>query len=136
MSIKDEQSDQLPTYGKKPSMPGLYLGLFHGRDGPREEMQDWGFDGPMIGPLKWFHTTYACTLRVAFERGEDAMRYFGTHQTEHFLKLDGDLLLFEGKFYGDWTAYTVDLDGCDRPQDVFRKDQRLDRHRSHSSCSN
>ena len=79
MSSDKEQPALLPIYGKKPSLPGLYLGLFHGRHEPREEMEDWGFDGPMIGPLKWFHTTYACTLRIAFERGEDAKRYFGTH---------------------------------------------------------
>jgi hypothetical protein len=134
MSNEKEQPAPHPIYGKKPSLPGLYLGLFHGRHGPREEMEDWGFDGPMIGPLKWFHTTYACTLRIAFERGEDAMRYFGTHQTEQFLTLDGDLLVFEGKYYGDWTAYKVDPEDCDRPKDNFRNDQRLDRLRSNSSC--
>ena len=134
MSNEKEQLAPLPIYGKKPSLPGLYLGLFHGRNEPREEMEDWGFDGPMIGPLKWFHTTYACTLRIAFERGEDAKRYFGTHQTEQFLTLDGDLLVFEGKYYGDWTAYKVELAECERPKDGFRNDPRLDRHRSNSSC--
>ena len=43
---------ELPTYGSKPTRPGMYLGLFHGRDKPREAMNDWGFNGPLIGPLE------------------------------------------------------------------------------------
>ena len=34
---------ELPTYGSKPTRPGMYLGLFHGRSRPREAMNDWGF---------------------------------------------------------------------------------------------
>ena len=67
--------DALPTYGKAPSRPGLYLGLFHGREDPRQRMDDWGFNGPMIGPLQWFHTTYNCTLRIAFESEADGPRW-------------------------------------------------------------
>jgi hypothetical protein len=36
----------------------MYLGLFHGRDSPREAMNSWGFDGPALGPLKHVHITY------------------------------------------------------------------------------
>lgn len=134
MSSEKEQPAPLLVYGEKPPLPGLYLGLFHGRLEARKKMDDWGFDGPMIGPLKWFHTTYACTLRIAFERGEDAKRYFGTHQTEQFLTLDGDLLVFEGKYYGDWTVYKVDPEDCVRPNDTFRTSQRLSKHWAHRQC--
>jgi hypothetical protein len=30
----------------------LYLELYHGRDNVNDDMDDWGFDGPIIGPLE------------------------------------------------------------------------------------
>lgn len=34
---------------------GLYVHLFHGRNHPTEQLSDWGFSGPVIGPvhLSW-----------------------------------------------------------------------------------
>lgn len=124
--------DALPTYGKAPSRPGLYLGLFHGREDPRQRMDDWGFNGPMIGPLQWFHTTYNCTLRIAFESEADGQRYFGVRQKEHFLQLDRDLLAFNGQYYGDWTVYYVAPEDCERPQDAFRNSPRCTNHWAHN----
>lgn len=134
MPSETERSEVLPIYGEKPASPGLYLGLFHGRDEARQKMDGWGFDGPMIGPLKWFHTTYACTLRISFERSSDAERFFGMPDTDHILELDGDLLVFGGKYYGDWTVYKVDPENCERPEDTFRRNQRSVGHWAHSSC--
>lgn len=124
--------DALPTYGKAPSRPGLYLGLLHGRDDPRQQMDDWGFNGPTIGPLRWFHTTYACTLRIAFASESDGQRYFGVRQTEHFLQLDRDLLVFNGQYFGDWTVYYVAPEDCERPPDAFRNSHRRVNHWAHS----
>ena len=31
-------------YGERPRRPGLYLGLFHGRDRPDARMDDWGYN--------------------------------------------------------------------------------------------
>jgi hypothetical protein len=87
---------ELPIYGSKPTRPGMYLGLFHGRDEPKQTMEDWGFNGPLIGPLEWVHTTYTCTIRIAFQMASDALRYFGTDDTEQFLELHGDMLTFGG----------------------------------------
>lgn len=122
----------LPIYGEKPERPGLYLGLFHGRDDPREEMNDWGFPGPMIGPLKWVHTTYAFKIRIAFECETDARRYFSTADRVQFLEFNDDLLRFRGKFYGDWTVYTVEVNQCQRPHDTFRNVQRPVEHWAHA----
>ena len=74
--------EKLPSYGEKPPRPGMYLGLLHGRDHPQQQMNDWGFNGPMIGPLKWFHTTYTCTVRIAFESAADGQRYFGERRLD------------------------------------------------------
>ena len=46
----DTTKDQTPVYGIRPQKPGMYLGLFHGRDTPHEAMHGWGFDGPALGP--------------------------------------------------------------------------------------
>jgi hypothetical protein len=130
-NIPDEK---LPTYGEKPARPGMYLGLLHGRDHFQQQMDDWGFHGPMIGPLKWFHTTYTCAIRIAFESAADGERYFGEAGTDHELELAGDLLAFGGKYYGDWTVYCVSPDDCARPVDSFRRNQRSGGHVAHSAC--
>lgn len=131
MSPESTLTNPLPNYGEKPERPGLYLGLFHGRDDPREEMNDWGFHGPMIGPLKWVHTTYAFKIRIAFECENDAVRYFSTPCKVQSLELNDDLLTFRGKFYGDWTVYTVKEIQCQRPNDTFRNVQRPAEHWAH-----
>jgi hypothetical protein len=48
-----------PTIPALPLQPGkLYLRLYHGRATPDEQMEDWGSDGPVIGPLASIHVTY------------------------------------------------------------------------------
>ena len=131
MSPESNLTKALPIYGEKPERPGLYLGLFHGRNDPREEMNDWGFHGPMIGPLKWVHTTYAFKIRIAFECGTDARRYFSTSGRVQSIELNDDLLKFGGKFYGDWTVYTVEANQCRLPDDTFRNVQRPAEHWAH-----
>ena len=122
----------LPIYGSRPTRPGMYLGLLHGRDKPREAMNDWGFNGPLIGPLEWVHTTYTCTICISFQLARDALRYFGTDSKEQFLELHGDLLTFGGKFYGDWTVCVVESDGCGPAVDTFRKNPRAWGHCAHN----
>lgn len=134
MNTDTPTHEPLPTYGEKPARPGLYLGLLHGRDHPQQQMDEWGFNGPMVGPLRWCHTTYTCTIRIAFESSDDGVRYFGERGTEHCLEVAGDLLAFGGKYYGDWTVYYVGPDDCKRPVDSFRRNQRGGGHWAHSVC--
>lgn len=134
MNAEVASQEKLPVYGEKPAKPGMYLGLLHGRDHPQQQMNDWGFNGPMIGPLQWVHTTYASAIRVAFESATDGLRYFGEEEKEHELELSGDLLTFGGKFYGDWTVYCVAPGDCARPVDSFRRNQRGGGHWAHSPC--
>jgi hypothetical protein len=119
-------NNELPMYGQKPPVPGMYLGLLHGRNHPEECMNGWGFNGPSIGPLSWYHTTYAMTIRLSFLRAQDAAKYFDESGREFDLQLDGDLLVFNGKYYGDWTVYFVDSADCARPKDSFRQSKRGD----------
>ena len=122
-----------PTYGSNPRKPGLYLGLFHGRRLSLEQMDDWGFDGPTIGPLKWCRTTYAFNIKIQFESSVDALNYFGVQQEQFFLAMNGDLVAFDGLYYGDWTVYYVGLDDCQRPTDAFREATRANELFAHRS---
>lgn len=116
-------NDPIPDYGTKPDRPGLYLGLFHGRHDPNDQMTDWGFNGPLIGPLSFVHTTYTNNIKLGFESNADAKRYFPT-QIEHVLTVSDDMVLFNSKFYGDWTVFYVGEDDCALPPDTFRNAPR------------
>lgn len=123
-AIHPEPQHAWPKYGSKPAKPGLYLGLFHGRHHPREQMNGWGFDGPAIGPLRWCHTTYATDIKIEFEEAVDALAYFGKVSTFFDLTIQEDLLVFGNAFFGDWTVYYVGPDECELPPDGFRPSRR------------
>lgn len=116
----------LPEYGTQPTRPGMYLGLFHGRHELDDQMTDWGFNGPLIGPLKFAHTTYTRDIKLQFERDADAKRYFPT-QIEHVLSVKGDMLVYADRFYGDWTLFYAAEDDCALPPDTFRNVNRASR---------
>jgi len=124
-----------PAYGSKPQKPGLYFGLFHGRRLPLEQMDDWGFDGPTIGPLKWCHTTYAFNIKIQFQNSVDALNYFGVQREQFLLDMNGDLVVFGGMYYGDWTVYYVASDDCKRPIDTFREATRANELFAHRSTA-
>jgi hypothetical protein len=109
----------LPHYGTKPEQPGLYLGLFHGRHDPEDQMIEWGFNGPLIGPLAFVHTTYTHNIKLGFTNEIDAKRFFST-QVHQMLTVSEDMVLFDSKIYGDWTVFYVGEDDCALPQDTFR----------------
>lgn len=100
-----------PMYGdeaKYPLLkPGMYLGLYHGfkNDKERKKVDGWGKDGPLIGPLKYFHVTYASRFAYSFQFPNDAAVYD--------LEPDGDLPLRDGNVcfnrmqYGDFTLFNL-----------------------------
>ena len=114
---------ELPLYGLEPAEPGLYLGLFHGRNDPTDQMIDWGFNGPLIGPLTFVHTTYTSTIKLDFVSDNDARRYF-PNQADHMLTVSEDMVLFDSKFYGDWTVFYVGDADCALPTDTCRQHPR------------
>ncbi|WP_186084735.1 hypothetical protein [Burkholderia gladioli] len=110
----------LPRYNDAQTdlAPGLYLGLFHGRDATDEVLDDWGFDGPVIGPLEFVHTTYAAEIKLRFVDNHVTPRYFpGTWLVadvatgdlvpcaEAVLSVADDLLVFDGRYFGDWSVF-------------------------------
>lgn len=96
----------LPIYSETKGLkPGLYLGMMHGRDTPDENMSDWGFNGPVIGPLNYVHTTYGTELKLEFVDESDRIKYFG-HRLMEVIDVHSDgMLMYGGKYYGDWTVF-------------------------------
>lgn len=129
--MKSAVGVEVPEYNtEQPDLkPGLYLGLFHGRK-PGEELDDWGSQGPVIGPLKFVHTTYGFHIKLEFEKLVGHHKYFpdtgsvwidGRMQTwtcgpeaELFVigvnaETDADQISdcveYGGIYYGDWTVF-------------------------------
>ncbi|MBZ4194307.1 MAG: hypothetical protein LAE24_08370 [Candidatus Contendobacter sp.] len=111
MYIKSESEYFIPIYSEEnmPEKPGLYFALFHGRKDPDEEMDEWGLNGPIIGPLKWGHTTYGTRLHICFETEEDELRYFNfsNFPEGHAIDVINYLIPYAGFNYGDWTFFII-----------------------------
>lgn len=69
----------------------VYLRLFHGRDYIEEQLNDWGDNGPILGPLPYVHVTYHSEIKI----GDDYEP----------LRIVRDLVLYKGKYYGDWSIF-------------------------------
>jgi hypothetical protein len=93
-----------PLYGSEPAEPGLYLGLFHGRTDPDDQMIEWGFNGPLIGPSSFVHTTYTNVLKLGFHSAVDEKRYFPIKDIP-MLTINGDMVHYKDCYYGDWTMF-------------------------------
>lgn len=81
------------TYGSEAAnnLPsGLYLGLFHGRVTPDEELNDWGLQGPVLGPI----------LSASIGKGESVSV---TDMDGNLIQIPfvEDLLAYNGRYYGD-----------------------------------
>jgi hypothetical protein len=100
-TYNSEEAKYLPS--------GMYLGLFHGRSDLSEDMDDWGFNGPVIGPLQSYHVTYHDNIRVRFYSERECSQFFPAEEyfTDEWadLEITEDCLEYQGKFYGDWVVY-------------------------------
>lgn len=74
-----------------------YLQLFHGRKNLYEILEDWGEEGPIIGPLDYIHTTYAVEIKFEISGRSDSYGWLTIH---------GDLVYYDGYYYGDWSSFT------------------------------
>lgn len=83
-----------------------YLKLFHGRKNPKEEMDDWGTSGPIFGPVMYVHSTYGSCVKIGFVENQ------GLELEETMMQLVGDMLYYDGVYYGDWSTFacTAEMD--------------------------
>lgn len=87
---------------------GLYLAMFHGfkDEEEREQLDDRGSNGPVIGPLKYVHTTYATHVKVQFLNAGDADKYGLPEETLDEISINKEgCIEFDGMQYGDWTVF-------------------------------
>jgi len=90
-----------------PSQSGMYLKLLHGRASVDEEMDDWGTDGPWVGPLEWFHCTYMKGLGIGFSDGSELPSLYANDSPPSPMGLVSDMIYFEGMYYGDWELQQI-----------------------------
>lgn len=74
---------------------GLYLELFHGRADRHQSMEDWGREGPILGPFHYAHTTYADDIKLALCSAAE----------ECELQVVDGLVYYDGAWYGDWSVF-------------------------------
>lgn len=111
-------------------MSDVYLRLFHGRDSVDQDMEDWGEEGPTIGPFRYVQITYMCDVKFAMEREAFKAAFPEVYQDwqargvsngngfqvpgddrywiDHHLTPEGDCLPYQGKFYGDFSIIAGD----------------------------
>jgi hypothetical protein len=70
----------------------MYLELFHGRNHPDERLEDWGFQGPVVGPFTNAHVTYNVHIKLWHERLQKTFE----------VPIHDDMVELNGKYYGDW----------------------------------
>ncbi|HUX15114.1 MAG TPA: hypothetical protein VMW52_01490 [Phycisphaerae bacterium] len=73
--------------------PEVFVHLFHGRDDPDQDMDEWGEDGPLIGPFHGVHTTYRDHIKGVVDGDAVWTASIAPHE---------DMIFFRGKWYGDW----------------------------------
>lgn len=129
----DTPVENRPTENQRPEQPGLYLGLFHGRHDRRSQMSDWGFAGPVLGPLRYYHTTYLHDIKIGFKSLSDAHRMVGSPDTDVCLTVVDDMISFDDAYYGDWSVFYVQPDECKLPDDTFRHKPRQNELHGHRS---
>lgn len=91
---------------------GMYLGLFHGfrNEKERAAKDNWGSNGPMIGPLMYVHTTYGHDVKFKFINPQNAAKY-GLNEEDFLAVNKDDTIEFRCMKYGDWTVFNVTKEG-------------------------
>jgi hypothetical protein len=95
-SVEAASSTSLLVTKGTPLAPGkMYMRLYHGRNDPEQEMDDWGFVGPTFGPLSSYIHTYCSTFRI----------YGACDTSEVWLERHDDMIRWDGCFFGDFEVF-------------------------------
>jgi hypothetical protein len=57
----------------------VFIHLLHGRDDPKQDMREWGFVGPILGPFEAVHFTYKEHIRCIADAETGAEIELGFH---------------------------------------------------------
>ena len=77
----------------------IYLNLFHGRLDPKQDMDEIGFFGPVLGPFPYLHYTYGTINPISPMITIDNTEYDFPDWDEH------GLIPFLGSYYGDLSIF-------------------------------
>ena len=74
----------------------IYIRLYHGRTSIDEKLDDWGWNGPVLGPYESIQLTYGTHIKM--------------HKADHFedLGVVEDLIFYDGYYYGDASIFSSD----------------------------
>lgn len=106
-------------------MKSVYIHLFHGRKDPAEDLEDWGSDGPFLGPLDFVHFTYMNAPRLMRTHDEKGYPLAGDDPRlveDWFCQYD-DLIYYDGVFYGD---FSIHADADDHARTFGRTPEQFD----------
>ena len=92
----------------------IYIQLFHGHHTADEQLEDWGFEGPLLGPFPWYHITYGCDVKL----GDDPI-IVGGEEIEFPVHDSNGFIPFLGAFYGDMSI--VDGDSILKNEDSIKR---------------
>lgn len=99
--LEDHLTIKRYTHDQLPKTSGMYLKLLHGRENADEEMNDWGSDGPWVGPLKWFHCTYLSDIGFGFVGGEELAPLSYSIDAPPPIYFCQGMIYYDGTYYGD-----------------------------------
>jgi hypothetical protein len=84
----------------------VYLELFHGRDSPDKDLDDWGFQGPVLGPFPFIQVTYGeIKLGETITWHEKEATSNPHYLDPLYISKDG-LVTYIGSFYGDFSIFS------------------------------
>ena len=86
----------LPDLAKQSTMKGVCLELSHGRKRPEKDMEDWGKNGPLLGPFPGIYVEYGGDLRIVPRLGDDI-----------FIHIENGLIYYDKVYYGNWVVVAV-----------------------------
>jgi hypothetical protein len=85
----------------------VFLRLYHGRESLDEDMDGWGLNGPIFGPITHVHVVYMSNLFFTLQYISE-----NTYDPSDLAKDPGlldcsltiveDLVYYNGIYYGDW----------------------------------
>jgi hypothetical protein len=80
----------------------VYLELLHGTETTdRSQLDRWGEQGPILGPLAWVHTSYAGDVRCC---PLDPDGKPNDYAAADLRVTEECLLYYDGMYYGDWSV--------------------------------
>ena len=71
---------------------GVYLHLFNGRQ-PGEPLEDWGEDGPVLGPFEFVHVPWTSEINLDHDGAS--------------LKIVDSTVMYGGFFYSDFSVVSA-----------------------------